>query len=129
MFLCASTSLPLFSWLGSPITPRALFQSQQCSPCKAVRTVFLKLNGAWQEEGLALFGLSASPDGLLYKDSIIRFWGPRPHGLPYHALSQGDIVLISQTKPGEHVCVMPYSVAWISRLLQLLVMSNAVSSS
>lgn len=94
-----------------------------------MRTVFLKLNGAWQEEGLALFGLSASPDGLLYKDSIIRFWGPRPHGLPYHALSQGDIVLISQTKPGEHVCVMPYSVAWISRLLQLLVMSNAVSSS
>ena len=68
-----------------------------------MRTVFLKLNGACQEEGLALFGLSASPDGLLYKDSIIRFWGPRPHGLPYHTLSQGDIVLISQTKPGEPV--------------------------
>ena len=70
-------------------------------PCKAARTVLLKLNGARQEEGLALFGLSASPDGLLYKDSIIRFWGPRPHGLPYHTLSPGDIVLISQTKPGE----------------------------
>jgi hypothetical protein len=65
--------------------------------------VFLKRFDACQEEGLALFGLSASPDGLLYKDSIVRFWGPRPHGLPYHTLSHGDIVLISQTKPGEPV--------------------------
>ena len=68
-----------------------------------MRTVRLKLTGACQEEGLALFGLSASPDGVLYKDSIIRFWGPRPHGLPYQTLSQGDIVLISQTKPGEPI--------------------------
>ncbi|DBA71486.1 TPA: hypothetical protein ACH3X2_14306 [Trebouxia sp. C0005] len=69
-----------------------------------------------KEEGLALFGLSASPDGSLYKDSIIRFWGPRPHGLPYHSLSQGDIVLISQTKPGDDALegvVMDYSSQWV----------------
>ena len=71
--------------------------------CSAMCTIRLKLNGVRQEEGLALFGLSASPDGLLYKDSIVRFWGPRPHGLPYHTLSHGDIVLISQTKPGEPI--------------------------
>ncbi len=119
MCLCLPTQL---SWLDSQVTPCALFQSQQCTLSKAVGTVRLLLNRVCQEDGLALFGLSASPDGLLYKDSIIRFWGPRPHGLPYHTLSHSDIVLISQTKPGE-----PVRLSWLifSKLLQLLVMSNA----
>ena len=62
------------------------------------------LPGLAQEEGLALTDLSAAPDGVLYKDSIIRFWAPRPHSLPYHTLAQGDIVLISKTAPGETQC-------------------------
>ena len=49
---------------------------------------------------MALLNLSASPDGFLYKDSITRFWGPKPQGLPYHILSHGDIVLISRHAPG-----------------------------
>lgn len=53
-----------------------------------------------QDEGMALLNLSASPDGALYKDSITRFWGPKPQGLPYHVLSHGDIVLISRHAPG-----------------------------
>ena len=62
--------------------------------------------GLWciQDEGMALLNLSASPDGALYKDSITRFWGPKPQGLPYHILSHGDIVLISRHAPGWHLC-------------------------
>lgn len=58
-----------------------------------------------QEEGLAVFGLTAVPDGVLFKDNIIRFWAPKgPRGLPYHALTAGDIVLISKTSPGIFCC-------------------------
>lgn len=53
-----------------------------------------------QAEGMALWDLSASPDGALFKDSITRFWGPKPQGLPYHTFSHGDIVLISKHAPG-----------------------------
>lgn len=49
---------------------------------------------------MALWSLSASPDGALYKDSITRFWGSKPQGLPYHTFSPGDIVLISKHAPG-----------------------------
>lgn len=86
-----------------------------CSCLVPCCTCLIRLIVAWQEEGLALFGLSASPDSALYQDSIIRFWGPRPHGLPYHTLSQGDIVLISKTAPGtclqDAICpFMPFVV-------------------
>ena len=56
---------------------------------------------SFQEEGMLLCNLSALPDGALYKDSITRFWGPKPHGLPYHIFSHGDIVLISKHAPGS----------------------------
>ncbi|KAL3140824.1 hypothetical protein ABBQ32_14194 [Trebouxia sp. C0010 RCD-2024] len=69
-----------------------------------------------QDEGMALLNLSASPDGALYKDSITRFWGPKPQGLPYHVLSHGDIVLISRHAPGDDAVegvVMDFSSQWI----------------
>ena len=45
--------------------------------------------------------MTAVPDATLFKDNIVRFWGPPRRGLPYHALTPGDIVLISKSTPGE----------------------------
>lgn len=38
-------------------------------------------------EGVALFGLSAAPDGQVYRDSVLKFFRPEAP-LPFHALSQ-----------------------------------------
>ena len=65
---------------------------------------------------MALWNLSASPDGALYKDSITRFWGPKPQGLPYHTFSHGDIVLISKHAPGT-LNPKPSSLYQVSLLL------------
>lgn len=56
-----------------------------------------------QDEGVALFGLRGAPDGALFKDNIVHFSLPgREEALPFHCLSQGDIVLISRGSPGEY---------------------------
>ncbi|KAK9866541.1 hypothetical protein WJX84_006717 [Apatococcus fuscideae] len=55
-----------------------------------------------QDEGLALFDLKAEPAGALFSDRIFRFaMQRRGEPMPEHALSQGDIVLLSQARPGE----------------------------
>jgi hypothetical protein len=36
---------------------------------------------------LAVFGLTAAPDGVLFRDSVIKMYVPA-QPLPYHALSQ-----------------------------------------
>ncbi|KAK9863459.1 hypothetical protein WJX84_011464 [Apatococcus fuscideae] len=55
-----------------------------------------------QEEGLALFDLKAEPAGALFSDRIFRFaMARRGEPMPEHAMSQGDIILLSQARPGE----------------------------
>ncbi|KAK9812656.1 hypothetical protein WJX72_001408 [[Myrmecia] bisecta] len=70
-----------------------------------------------EEEGLALFGMRAEPDGTLFRDSVFRFYGADGNKqLPYHTFTQGDIVLISKGSPDEdamEAVVMDYSTRWI----------------
>lgn len=61
---------------------------------------------AWglQEEGLALFDLKAEPAGALFSDRIFRFAMPRRgEPMPEHALSPGDIILLSLSRPGDAI--------------------------
>ncbi|GBF93852.1 hypothetical protein Rsub_06851 [Raphidocelis subcapitata] len=66
-------------------------------------------------EGVALFAMSAAPDGAIYRDSVLKFFRPNAP-LPFHALSQGDIVLVSRGDPGEDSLegiVVDYSTRWL----------------
>ncbi|KAI8470873.1 MAG: putative DNA helicase [Monoraphidium minutum] len=66
-------------------------------------------------EGVALFSMSAAADGQVYRDSVLKFFRPGDP-LPFHALSQGDIVLISKGEPGEESLegvVVDYSTRWL----------------
>lgn len=71
----------------------------------APMTSFLSLGNfalGMQEEGLALFDLKAEPAGALFSDRIFRFAMPRRGDpMPEHALSPGDIILLSLSRPGE----------------------------
>lgn len=53
-----------------------------------------------QEEGCALFGLEATLDGALYRNSVVRF-SPRGASLPFHSFASGDMVLISRGEPDQ----------------------------
>ena len=102
-FFLDFASLPLFLFFGHKRSGgQALVACPSQNPCTvhALCSYLTSSASHKQEEGLALWDLSASPDGALYKDSITRFWGPKPHGLPYHTFSHGDIVLISKHAPG-----------------------------
>jgi hypothetical protein len=66
-------------------------------------------------EGVALFDLSASADGQLYRDAIVKLYVPnRP--MPPHNLGQGDVVLISRGDPlaeGAHEgLLLDYGSRW-----------------
>lgn len=70
-----------------------------------------------QEQGLALLGLTARPDGALYSDRVIRLSAAgRAQRLPAHLFSRGDTVLLSTGDPTQDATsavVVQLAASWI----------------
>lgn len=70
---------------------------------------------------------AADPDGTLYKDAIVRLYPPG-QPLPFHSLSQGDVVLMSKgSRPGEN-SIEAVVVDFAARWLRVAVPANIANS-
>ncbi|KAG1672361.1 hypothetical protein FOA52_010979 [Chlamydomonas sp. UWO 241] len=69
-----------------------------------------------EAEGMALFGLTGAEDGSLFRSAIVRLYIPGL-ALPYHNLSKGDVLLLTQgDTPGDdslEALLLDYSTKWL----------------